>query len=92
MSAECPEPGPHLPFLGSGEHTRTSEADQCSPLIKPGPWSLPTWRAYVAAAVLCYINMLNYMNWFIIAGEEGDSILGNLPALLVARRGMRRGN
>lgn len=72
MSAECPEPGPHLPFLGSGEHTRTSEADQCSPLIKPGPWSLPTWRAYVAAAVLCYINMLNYMNWFIIAGVLQD--------------------
>lgn len=38
----------------------------------PDPWSLPRWRAYVAAAVLCYINLLNYMNWFIIAGEEGD--------------------
>lgn len=25
----------------------------------------------MAAAVLCYINLLNYMNWFIIAGEEG---------------------
>lgn len=24
----------------------------------------------MAAAVLCYINLLNYMNWFIIAGEE----------------------
>ncbi|KAG5203592.1 hypothetical protein JEQ12_003175 [Ovis aries] len=34
----------------------------------PAPWSLPRWRAYVAAAVLCYINLLNYMNWFIIAG------------------------
>ncbi|XP_015994289.1 protein spinster homolog 3 isoform X2 [Rousettus aegyptiacus] len=34
----------------------------------PDPWSLPRWRAYVAAAVLCYINLLNYMNWFIIAG------------------------
>ncbi|XP_006922276.1 protein spinster homolog 3 isoform X1 [Pteropus alecto] len=34
----------------------------------PAPWSLPRWRAYLAAAVLCYINLLNYMNWFIIAG------------------------
>lgn len=40
----------------------------------PAPWSLPRWRAYVAAAVLCYTNLLNYMNWFIIAGEEGAGI------------------
>ncbi|XP_055982471.1 protein spinster homolog 3 [Sorex fumeus] len=33
---------------------------------------LPTWKAYVAAAVLCYINLLNYMNWFIIAGVLQD--------------------
>ncbi|XP_076792497.1 protein spinster homolog 3 isoform X4 [Arvicanthis niloticus] len=31
-------------------------------------WSLPRWRAYLAAGVLCYINLLNYMNWFIIPG------------------------
>ncbi|ELV12011.1 Protein spinster like protein 3 [Tupaia chinensis] len=34
----------------------------------PVAWSLPRWRAVVAATVLCYINLLNYMNWFIIAG------------------------
>ncbi|XP_008008106.2 protein spinster homolog 3 isoform X3 [Chlorocebus sabaeus] len=63
MSAECPEPGPGGPqgqCLGPGR--------QCPPPITPAPWSLPRWRAYVAAAVLCYINLLNYMNWFIIAG------------------------
>nr|XP_037843370.1 protein spinster homolog 3 isoform X4 [Chlorocebus sabaeus] len=63
MSAECPEPGPGGPqgqCLGPGR--------QCPPPITPAPWSLPRWRAYVAAAMLCYINLLNYMNWFIIAG------------------------
>ncbi|XP_055435625.1 protein spinster homolog 3 [Bubalus kerabau] len=33
-----------------------------------GLWMVKSHRAYVAAAVLCYINLLNYMNWFIIAG------------------------
>lgn len=39
-------------------------------------WSLPRWRAYLAAGVLCYINLLNYMNWFIIPGEDGRGTLG----------------
>lgn len=72
MSAECPEPGPGGPqgqCLGPGR--------QCPPPITPAPWSLPRWRAYVAAAMLCYINLLNYMNWFIIAGEEGTATLGS---------------
>lgn len=34
----------------------------------------------MAAAVLCYINLLNYMNWFIIAGEEGARHPAHLPA------------
>lgn len=33
----------------------------------------------MAAAVLCYINLLNYMNWFIIAGEEGQASWATLP-------------
>ncbi|PNJ22679.1 SPNS3 isoform 3 [Pongo abelii] len=60
MSAECPEPGLQGQSPGPGR--------QCPPPITPASWSLPRWRAYVAAAVLCYINLLNYMNWFIIAG------------------------
>uniref|UniRef100_F1RGP3 SPNS lysolipid transporter 3, sphingosine-1-phosphate (putative) n=1 Tax=Sus scrofa TaxID=9823 RepID=F1RGP3_PIG len=56
--ASCPAPVPGQE-LGSGEY---------SPPSSPAPWSLPRWRAYLAAAVLCYINLLNYMNWFIIAG------------------------
>nr|XP_028691745.1 protein spinster homolog 3 isoform X4 [Macaca mulatta] len=63
MSAECPEPGP-----GGAEGQSPGPGRQCPPPITPAPWSLPRWRAYVAAAVLCYINLLNYMNWFIIAG------------------------
>ncbi|XP_070938281.1 protein spinster homolog 3 isoform X1 [Macaca nemestrina] len=63
MSAECPEPGP-----GGAQGQSPGPGRQCPPPITPAPWSLPRWRAYVAAAVLCYINLLNYMNWFIIAG------------------------
>ncbi|XP_021784279.2 protein spinster homolog 3 isoform X6 [Papio anubis] len=63
MSAECPEPGP-----GGPQGQSPGPGRQCPPPTTPAPWSLPRWRAYVAAAVLCYINLLNYMNWFIIAG------------------------
>ncbi|XP_060060160.1 protein spinster homolog 3 isoform X2 [Erinaceus europaeus] len=61
MSVECSEPNP-------GGLSGASGSDQCSLLTTSASWSLPRWRAYVAAAVLCYINLLNYMNWFIIAG------------------------
>uniref|UniRef100_A0A8C0NRI9 SPNS lysolipid transporter 3, sphingosine-1-phosphate (putative) n=1 Tax=Canis lupus familiaris TaxID=9615 RepID=A0A8C0NRI9_CANLF len=60
MSTECGEPGPGGPLGGSGP-------GQCPPPTASTPWSLPRWRACVAAAVLCYINLLNYMNWFIVA-------------------------
>ncbi|PNI37408.1 SPNS3 isoform 2 [Pan troglodytes] len=63
MSAECSEPGP-----GGLQGQSPGPGRQCPPPIMPTSWSLPPWRAYVAAAVLCYINLLNYMNWFIIAG------------------------
>lgn len=79
MSAECPDPGPGGPqsqALRPGRHYGTLVSGQCPPTSAHAPWSLPRWRAYVAAAVLCYINLLNYMNWFVIAGEEGTSILG----------------
>uniref|UniRef100_A0A2K6FMS7 SPNS lysolipid transporter 3, sphingosine-1-phosphate (putative) n=1 Tax=Propithecus coquereli TaxID=379532 RepID=A0A2K6FMS7_PROCO len=64
MSTECPEPGPQGP---QGQSLRPG-GQGCPPPATPVPWSLPRWRAYVAAAVLCYVNLLNYMNWFIIAG------------------------
>ncbi|KAF3813429.1 hypothetical protein GH733_018582 [Mirounga leonina] len=61
MSAECWEPRP-------GGHPWASGAGLCPPGTASAPWNLPRWRAWLAAAVLCYINLLNYMNWFIIAG------------------------
>ncbi|XP_045746103.1 protein spinster homolog 3 isoform X1 [Mirounga angustirostris] len=61
MSAECWEPGP-------GGHPWASGAGLCPPGTASAPWNLPRWWAWLAAAVLCYINLLNYMNWFIIAG------------------------
>nr|XP_012303826.2 protein spinster homolog 3 [Aotus nancymaae] len=63
MSAECPEPG-----LEGPQGQSPGPGRQCPLPAPPARWSLPRWRAYVAAAVLCYINLLNYMNWFIIAG------------------------
>ncbi|XP_032946539.1 protein spinster homolog 3 isoform X3 [Rhinolophus ferrumequinum] len=71
MSAESRDPaseGPQGWPLGSGGHSGNSGSGQCPPPTTPAAWSLPLWRAYVAAAVLCYTNLLNYMNWFIIAG------------------------
>lgn len=75
MSGECQEPGPEGPqggSPGSGGHSGALGSGHCPHPTTPAPWSLPRWRAYVAAGVLCYTNLLNYMNWFIIAGEEGD--------------------
>uniref|UniRef100_A0A3Q2HBM9 SPNS lysolipid transporter 3, sphingosine-1-phosphate (putative) n=1 Tax=Equus caballus TaxID=9796 RepID=A0A3Q2HBM9_HORSE len=71
MSVECREPGPEGPqdwSAGPGGHAWASGSGRCPRSTTPAPWSLPRWRAIVAAAVLCYINLLNYMNWFIIAG------------------------
>ena len=64
MSAECREPGP-------GGNSGASGSGACPPRSTSAPWRLPRWRAGAAAAVLCYVNLLNYMNWFIVAGEEG---------------------
>ncbi|XP_016056397.1 PREDICTED: protein spinster homolog 3 [Miniopterus natalensis] len=89
-----PEPeGPQGSSPGSGWHSGAPASDQCPPPPTPAPWSLPRWRAYVAAAVLCYINLLNYMNWFIIAGvlldvqkffQIGDSSAGLLQTVFTS--------
>lgn len=78
MSVEFRQPeGLHGQSPGPGGPSRATDTD---PPSLPAPWSLPRWRAYVAAAVLCYINLLNYMNWFIIAGEAGAGQAGqHLP-------------
>ncbi|XP_037665820.1 protein spinster homolog 3 isoform X2 [Choloepus didactylus] len=71
MATEGPELGPAGPPGGSPAPGRLYGAlasDWVSPPATPAAWSLPRWRAYLAAAVLCYVNLLNYMNWFIIAG------------------------
>lgn len=78
MSVEFRQPeGLHGQSPGPGGPSRATDTD---PPSLPAPWSLPRWRAYVAAAMLCYINLLNYMNWFIIAGEAGAGQAGqHLP-------------
>ncbi|XP_022380469.1 protein spinster homolog 3 isoform X3 [Enhydra lutris kenyoni] len=61
MSAESWVPRP-------GRQPGTSGAGVWAPRTVSGPWSLSRGRAHAAAAVLCYVNLLNYMNWSIIAG------------------------
>ncbi|XP_020041556.2 protein spinster homolog 3 isoform X2 [Castor canadensis] len=70
MSAECPDPGPgglQGQSPGPGRHYGALASGQCPPPSMPAQWSLARWRAYVVTVVLCYINLLNYMNWFVIA-------------------------
>ena len=79
MSAECGEPGPEGPqgpSPGPGGLPGASGLGQCAPRTTSAPWSLPLWRAHAAAAVLCYVNLLNYMHWFIIPGEGGEGVPG----------------
>lgn len=65
-----------LQSLSPSGHYGALASGTCLPPSTPASWSLPHWRAYLAAAVLCYINLLNYMNWFIIPGEDGRGSLG----------------
>ncbi|KAM6465790.1 protein spinster homolog 3 [Liasis olivaceus] len=52
----------------------------------------PTRRAYIAIATLCYLNLVNYMDWFVVAGvlldiqkyfNLGDHSLGLLHTVFV---------
>uniref|UniRef100_A0A8C7BK86 SPNS lysolipid transporter 3, sphingosine-1-phosphate (putative) n=3 Tax=Neovison vison TaxID=452646 RepID=A0A8C7BK86_NEOVI len=61
MSEESRVPRP-------GRQPGASGTGAWAPRTVSGPWSLSHGRARVAAAVLCYVNLLNYMNWFIVAG------------------------
>ncbi|XP_043438648.1 protein spinster homolog 3 isoform X2 [Prionailurus bengalensis] len=95
MSAECGEPGPEEPqgpSPGPGGLPGASGLGQCPPRTTSAPWSLPLWRAHAAAAVLCYVNLLNYMHWFIIPGvlldvqkffEISDSRAGLLQTVFI---------
>lgn len=82
MSTECIDPWTGRPqsqtqSLGGGYGALASGG--CLPPPTSASWNLPRWRASLAAAVLCYINLLNYMNWFIIPGEQGRGDPGQDP-------------
>lgn len=73
MATECIDPwtgGPQSQALSPDGQYGALASGRCVPPSTSASWSLPRWRAYLAAAVLCYINLLNYMNWFIIPGKE----------------------
>uniref|UniRef100_A0A8C9JUQ0 SPNS lysolipid transporter 3, sphingosine-1-phosphate (putative) n=1 Tax=Panthera tigris altaica TaxID=74533 RepID=A0A8C9JUQ0_PANTA len=89
MSAECGEPGPEGP---QGPSPGPGGLPGCPPRTTAAPWSLPLWRAHAAAAVLCYVNLLNYMHWFIIPGvlldvqkffQISDSCAGLLQTVFI---------
>lgn len=74
MSTECIDPwtgGPQSQTQSPGGGYGTLASGGCLPPPTSASWNLPRWRASLAAAVLCYINLLNYMNWFIIPGKQG---------------------
>lgn len=74
MSTECIDPstgGPQSQTQSLGAGYGALASGGCLPPPTSASWNLPRWRASLAAAVLCYINLLNYMNWFIIPGEQG---------------------
>nr|XP_048304629.1 protein spinster homolog 3 isoform X1 [Myodes glareolus] len=71
MSSECIDPltgGPQSQTQSLGAGYGALASGGCLPSPTSASWNLPRWRASLAAAVLCYINLLNYMNWFIIPG------------------------
>lgn len=51
-----------------------SEPEERQPLTTNSKDILPPrWRCYSGVAVLCYVNLLNYMDRYTIAGKEGSS-------------------
>ncbi|XP_057632034.1 protein spinster homolog 3 isoform X1 [Chionomys nivalis] len=71
MSTECIDPWagrPQSQTQSPGGGYGALASGGCLPPPTSASWNLPRWRASLAAAVLCYINLLNYMNWFIIPG------------------------
>nr|XP_020667806.1 protein spinster homolog 3 isoform X2 [Pogona vitticeps] len=57
-----------------------------------GPGRSPTKRSYLTVAVLCYLNLVNYMDWFLVAGVLldiqkyfglGDSSAGLLHTVFI---------
>lgn len=50
---------PHYGTIANGPVDSSAETTEISPR-----------RAYIAVAVLCYVNLLNYMDRYTIAGED----------------------
>ncbi|XP_060613629.2 protein spinster homolog 3 [Anolis sagrei] len=57
-----------------------------------GPTKTPTQRSYLVVAVLCFLNLVNYMDWFLVAGVLldiqryfglGDSTAGLLHTVFI---------
>lgn len=57
-----------------GSTARESEEEE-QPLVTNITNNMPSSaRAYIAVAVLCYVNLLNYMDRYTIAGKGSSSI------------------
>lgn len=62
VMAGLPPPSP-LPLKAYGVVDPDPDPDP------QGSGSLSASRSYIAVAVLCYINLVNYMDWFTVAGK-----------------------
>uniref|UniRef100_A0A8B9DQ34 Uncharacterized protein n=1 Tax=Anser cygnoides TaxID=8845 RepID=A0A8B9DQ34_ANSCY len=63
-SPHAPQAAPVGPVLRRPDDTGGEGAEGCP----PAPHGAPPARAHLTVAVLCYINLLNYMDRFTVAG------------------------
>uniref|UniRef100_A0A8C0GVR8 Uncharacterized protein n=1 Tax=Chelonoidis abingdonii TaxID=106734 RepID=A0A8C0GVR8_CHEAB len=89
----CPGPGPG--DLQSQQHPGSQNYGATAPATSTAQFSQTTGkisakRSYLAVGVLCYINLLNYMDWFIffsplpreVNGQAWCNHLGDLDSFL----------
>lgn len=67
-SPHAPQAAPVGPVLRRPDDTGGEGAEGCP----PAPHGAPPARAHLTVAVLCYINLLNYMDRFTVAGVLPD--------------------
>lgn len=53
---------------GSQSYGATAPTTSASQFLQT-PGNVSAKRSYLAVGVLCYINLLNYMDWFIVPGK-----------------------
>ena len=71
--------------VGDTTHFLSDDSEGEEPGARPGqeeeesPSGISVNRARLIVVVLCYINLLNYMDRFTVAGRLASTTTGNLP-------------